>query len=166
MTESRVHHYGFVHRVLAGAAAEFGPKMVVTPPVREVGQSLLAMWEGFGQSLTPEQQLPGDGLAGCLLEREGHRLLLVTLPEPIAPTEAYFAAVVLPPGADSCRYLTLEYSVGPADGAPGTVLGEWADQNHVNLGQGPEPTPEAFVTAVLAAVRTAEPRGWRGLFHR
>ncbi len=165
MTETRVHHYGYVHRVLAGAAAEFGPKMVATPPVREVGQSLAAMWEDFGQSLPPEEQLPSDGLAGSLLDREGNRLLLVTLPEPIAPTEAYFAAVVLPTGATSCRYFTLEYSIGPFDGVPGTVLGEWAQQNHVNLGEGPEPEPDAFVTAVLRVLKPA-PRGWRGLLRR
>jgi hypothetical protein len=124
------------------------------------------MWNGFGESLPSEDRLPSDGLSGRLVDHAGHRLLLITLPPPAAAAEAYFAAVVLPQGADTCRFLTLERSVSPLDGSLGTVLGEWSSEGHHNLGQGPEPQPALFLDAVASLLAPASARKPRGLFRR
>ncbi|WP_229927881.1 hypothetical protein [Kitasatospora indigofera] len=129
-------------------------------------QSLVAMWNGFGESLPLEDRLPSDGLSGRILDHAGHRLLLVTLPAPAASAEAYFAAVVLPRGVSTCRFLTLEYSVSPIDGTSGTVLGEWSSEGHHNLGQGPEPMPDLFLEAIGRLLEPAQTRKTRGLFRR
>lgn len=79
--------------------------------------------------------------------------VIIELPEPIATTEAYMVAIVqlrdlIDPRSDDReaerRYFTLEHSAHRE--APHTVLAEWTDQgSHINMGEGPEPTVDAFV---------------------
>ncbi|MFV8754653.1 hypothetical protein ACNOYE_29250 [Nannocystaceae bacterium ST9] len=84
-----------------------------------------------------------------------HPCVILELPEPIATTEAYMVAIVHLRDLDEGeggegrdaerRYFTLEYSGHRP--APHTVLGEWTDQgSHINMGGGPEPTVDAFVS--------------------
>ncbi|MFJ8043894.1 hypothetical protein ACIRBX_25670 [Kitasatospora sp. NPDC096147] len=150
MAELRAHHYRFAHRVMPRAAVDFGPTMLAEPPAHGVQRSLESLWDGFGGTLPPEDRLPSDGLSGQHVDRAGHRLLLVTLPEPIAAAEAHFVAVVQVRGEEACRFLTLERSESPVDGSVGTVLGEWSAEGHVNFGAGPAPRPELFLSAIDA----------------
>ncbi|MFD5465440.1 hypothetical protein ACFWIQ_21800 [Kitasatospora sp. NPDC127059] len=162
MTNPRPHHYRFVHRELPRHLLEFGPQLASPAPN---GGSLVPaftkLWDSLGETLPPEDRLPSHGLDCRHLEADGHRLLLVTLPTPAGSTEAYFAAVILPRGAKTVRYLTLEHAINPFDGTPGTVLGEWTTQGHLNHGQGPSPVDELFVAAVIELTAPKKRPFWR-----
>lgn len=149
MHELRQHHYGFAHGILPQMATTMGPRLLDEPPPRGYDAALAAIWDGYGESLPEDARLDRTGLAGQVVERDGHRMLVVTLPPPTAPAEAYFAAIVRAPGADACRYFTLEHTVSPIDGAEGTVLGGWADGSHLNYGSAGPATVADFVDAIL-----------------
>ena len=79
------------------------------------------------------------------------------LPAPKGATEAYFAALVHRPQKKGlfsrqgpiARFFTLERSIDLADSGPGSVLCEWTSSDiHSNMGDGPEPTLEAFFATV------------------
>ena len=70
--------------------------------------------------------------------------VVIELPRPAALLEAYFVAVVFGGKTRETDYLTLE-----AAGAGETMLCGWTeDQQHLNFGEGPEPTRSAFIKAV------------------
>ncbi|MFJ8435895.1 hypothetical protein ACIQ9P_31795 [Kitasatospora sp. NPDC094019] len=147
--DPRPHHYRFAHKVLADLARDLGPRMLDSEPEQGFGPGLVALWNNFGEQLPPADRLPSEGLNADLITLGRHRLLVVVLPRPAAPAEAYYAAVVQPGGADRCRYLTLELALNPFTGEPYTVLGEWADGSHLNLGPGPASDLSGFLTAVV-----------------
>ena len=80
-------------------------------------------------------------------------MVIVTLPPAYNMVEAHFAAIAVV--ADQVRYLVLEESWSPVH-ERATVLGEWAADGHLNLGLGPPPDRQAFVTAVSALLN----RSW------
>lgn len=162
MTDPRPHHYRFVHRELARQVLEFGPRVATPTPD---GGSLLPVvtqiWDDLGASLPPEDRLPGHGLDCRHLSVDGHHMLLVTLPTPTGATEAHFVAAVQPQGSRVVRYVTLEHAFSPFDGSPGTVLGEWTAESHLNHGPGPSPVAELFVAAVVQLVTPRKRGFWR-----
>lgn len=147
--DPRPHHYRFAHQVLADLARNLGPRMLDGIPAEGPGAGMASLWDDFGGRLPAGERLPSDGLDASLITLGGHRLLVVVLPRPAAPAEAYYTAVVQPHGADHCRYFTLEHAFNPFTKEPYTVLGEWADGSHLNLGSGPAPGLSAFLTAVV-----------------
>lgn len=147
MAEPRNHHYQFAHRVLPELAQRIGPQMVTEEPPAGYTDVLKFLWDNVGENLALEDRLPSDSVTGRRIEADGFRLLLVQLPEPAAPTEAHFVAVVLPEDADQVRYFTLERAALQPDA---TMLGSWSDHSHFNLGPGPHPDPTAFVAAIQA----------------
>ncbi|GAA2750928.1 hypothetical protein GCM10010440_61180 [Kitasatospora cinereorecta] len=154
----RAHHYRFAHQVLPGLARDLGPQMLDNEPRGGFTAGLASLWQGLGETLPESERLPGDGLSAELVDRGGHRMLLVELPRPSAPAEAYLVAVAQPAGADHCRCFTLEHGVSPLDGQAYTVLAEWADRSHINLGPGPAAQRDAFVAAVeVLLTEPAEP---------
>ncbi|MFJ9456496.1 hypothetical protein ACIRST_15545 [Kitasatospora sp. NPDC101447] len=155
--DPRPHHYQFAHRVLAGLARDLGPKMLAHEPDHGFSAGFASLWNDVGGRLPDGQQLPSDGLKAELITLGPHRLLVVVMPRPIAPAEAYYTAVVQPGGADHCRYFTLEHAMNPFTGEPYTVLGEWANGSHLNLGSGPAPDLSAFLSAVVTLLTEAEP---------
>jgi hypothetical protein len=82
---------------------------------------------------------------------------VIELPEPKEMAEAFMVALVVlidtssedPPETDTipARFFTLEKGFSLAN-EPRTVLAEWDTQGHMNYGDGPEPTVEAFVGAL------------------
>jgi hypothetical protein len=72
---------------------------------------------------------------------------VVQLPPPEGPTECHFVALVpRQPGSDAQRFFTLEDAGGGV-----TILGGWSvDEEHLDFGEGPRPTLDAFVAAVAA----------------
>ena len=149
MPGSRPHHYQFAHIVLPRMAATLGHALLDTPPPEGVTASLIAAWEESGGRLAAEERLPGDGLSGEVLDVDGHRMLVVTMPPPLHSTEAYFTVLVRPAGSDASaalRCFTLELGTRPD--IQRTVVGEWVAGGHRNYGPGPEPVPEAFVAAL------------------
>lgn len=146
---ARVHHYQFAHRVLAHMAQRRGAEVVTKVPADRWTEALTELWDGYGAKLEPEDRLPADGLTGRFLQRDGYNILLVTLPRPEQPPEAHFVAFVVPPQSQDCRFYTLEHSVDPIGEQPYTVIAQWRDGSHINLGPGPAPDAEAFVTEVV-----------------
>ncbi|MBI5366331.1 MAG: hypothetical protein HZA54_04785 [Planctomycetes bacterium] len=144
----RQHHYVFAHQAL--------PQAVFGPDATRVRAALSGdapeeivrfVWNLVAKRLHPENRLPADDLAAEVVERSGRdALVLVHLPTPVSPPEAWFCAVVY--RGDAAHYVTLEQSVLTA-----TMLCGWGkDGTHENYGSGCAPTPEAFVAAVKRRV--------------
>ena len=82
--------------------------------------------------------------------------IVITMPPPSETAEAFFVAIILKidpqveelPKQPDFAYLTLEKGIN-MDGTERSVLCGWTtDDSHMNYGDGPEPTQEAFVAAV------------------
>jgi hypothetical protein len=149
MLGSRPHHYQFAHIALPRMAEKVGHSLLDTPPPEGLTALLVAAWGETGDRLPAEDRLIGDGLSGEVFDIDGHRMLVVTMPPPLHPPEAYLAALVRPAGSDSStglRCFTLELGTGPE--VQPTVIGEWVAGGHRNYGPGPEPTVDAFVAAL------------------
>jgi len=83
--------------------------------------------------------------------------VVLELPEPAEMAEAFMAAFVVPIDLESGvkpnpvditgRYFTLEKGFSMS-GESRTVLAEWNSSSHLNYGDGPEPTVEAFVASL------------------
>lgn len=79
---------------------------------------------------------------------------IIKFPDPQKITEAHMVAVIaevnlnegFPKNPDSvqARFLTLEKGYSESDQSI-TVLGEWSGGTHLNFGEGPEPSIEAFL---------------------
>ncbi len=86
--------------------------------------------------------------------------VLVVMPQVEAVTEAVMTAIVLtnrldledPDNKISCRYFVLELSLS-SDGNPQTSLCEWSGDEHLNHGDGPEPSVKAFLTAIESFIK-------------
>lgn len=145
--QPRRHAYLFAHLALRDAALQHGPRLLRLAVRDLLTDSLTALWEDIGSGLEPAERLPATGLDCEYLETEQHWLALVTPPPARHITEAHRIAVAVPRAEEPTRYLLLEHGVS-IDQGPLTVLGEWTESGHHNLGAGPE--PEAFLPVVLA----------------
>lgn len=144
----RAHHIFFAHRVM--------PRLFFREPARLLdslaerrAELLRLMWVDLGEQFFSTAQVAPDGIDVVVPAITGARIVIMVFPAPVAPAEAYFAALVqLPDG--TLRYFTLERAVDPQGGeAPETVLGGWDQAGaHLNFGAGPRPTPEDFTAAV------------------
>jgi hypothetical protein len=84
-------------------------------------------------------------------------IVVISMPAPECPLEAYFGAALCSLMSDEARdrtlvvrYFTLERTV-ESSGTSLTVMGEWtADGAHINHGSGPSPSRESFIDAVRA----------------
>ncbi len=97
-----------------------------------------------------EKPVDRTGLEFSKEQRNNVTFYLLKFPVPTGVTEAYFVVVVKQDRR--ARYFTLELMFGAPDsqGVSPTVLGEWSeDRKHLNLGQGPKPTREDFIKAVI-----------------
>ncbi|NVB38819.1 hypothetical protein G6O69_13340 [Pseudenhygromyxa sp. WMMC2535] len=162
--EPRCVHYQFAHVALR--------QLIFSEP-----RFVRALWEledpralldDIAVQVTRECRRQGEGGALHVDELGLHRLtigsypcVIIELPEPGATTEAFMVALVdldgegsEDPAEDAAprrRYFTLEYSAHRE--APHTVLAEWTSQgSHMNMGGGPEPSVEAFVTAIARLI--------------
>lgn len=125
--------------------------------IRQDGEKFLQFWwEQVGKNVGPENQTPGSGPKFELRELQDKTILiLVTMPQPRAAGEAYFAALIYRPRRGfllvrkpMTRIIVLEHTLN-ADGQPRTVLGECISASkYRKIKPGPEPTPEAFYEAV------------------
>lgn len=141
----------FVHQALP-AMFFANPAKFVTTLVERGDEVLHTLWHQVGQQVREANRISPAGLSAETRQLEDEtRLVLITLPAPKGVTEAYFVALAYRPPTQQkglTRFITLEYSLS-LEGSPGTMLCEWtAEGQHGNLGQGPEPTLEAFLEAV------------------
>lgn len=110
-----------------------------------------------------EQKEPPDFRPGEIKIECGrilnHPLVVLKMPPPRSMTEAYFVGAVLlidverdepPPEKPGLRYFTLEHTL--QNGRPSTLLCEWTESMHAQLGQSPQPTIEDFVQLIMATM--------------
>jgi hypothetical protein len=149
---ARAHHYLFAHRMMPTIFFQDPEKFIGT--LNEHGMPFLRfLWDRAGQVLEPALMLPGDGLDYQTRGLEdGTRIVAISLPAPQAITEAYFVALVYRPvmlqHEAIARCFTLEYGRSVFNDQPRTVLCEWSGSSHLNYGDGPEPTAEAFIASI------------------
>lgn len=153
MAEPRLHHYLFAHRQLPGTL--FQEPVRTMQLLRDDGPRFLAhLWKQTAKNVPRRDRMAADGLvvvyhAAAAPDRPD--IALIELPEPTAPTEAWFVALCGSatdgsPAPVACH--TLERSEDIATGEPTTVLGAWDRTTHVNRGRGPEPVPDLFLATI------------------
>lgn len=156
----RQHHYEFAHRFLphmcfkGGMGAETLRQMAAD----KAGELLKHGWGSAGSVVAAPERLPSDGLKARLVEpREGLSLAVVQLPQARRMVEALYVAGVYQ--GTSFRFVTLELSVDIVSQTPRTVLGEWipgkgqsGGLSHVNWGNGPPDSREAFIRAAVRVI--------------
>lgn len=157
------HHYLFGHVALRGIFFE-NPRMFLQT-LEMFGEKLLVrLWHETGRHLHDGQASAppalATGLAYSIRElRPKLNAVIVVLPPPQRPTEAYFVAMLMPLAKADLkpRYLTLERSVH--DDEPGTMLGEWIGDRHYQLGPGPVSNLGSFVACLTTLTQEPSPSG-------
>ncbi len=156
MADVRLHHYLFAHRQLPGTLFS-APARTMQLLRDEPDRFLGVLWANTGERVPDRDRLPFGGL-GTRYQADavpGIDLAVVTMPEPVAETEAWFVALAAAPvsvdgAVDPARCFTLELGWSVMDDRPYPVLGGWdAENRHLNFGRGPEPTLEAFTVEVV-----------------
>ena len=145
--QPRTHHYRYAHLVLPGILRHERVNLIGLATSGALDPALIDTWHGLGAELPAEDRLAPDGLSSRLARAGDVPVVLITMPPAQRITEAHFVAAAPADPAAKRRVLTLEYTV-TLTGGPATVLGEWTDRGHANLGPGPEPSAEAFLAAV------------------
>jgi hypothetical protein len=143
----RPHHYRYAHRLLSRILVKPEWELRRMAQAGFINEFLHFLWTDYAKAFPEEERLSPDGLAGELSTAGTTEVLLVTMPPALHVTEAHFVAVAPCEPAPARRYWTLEHS-WTFEGEPCTVLGQWADGSHLNLGPGPEPTADAFLAAL------------------
>jgi hypothetical protein len=144
----RRHHYDFAHRTLPAIVRGSKVDLAALAQAGSLDDALAASWRAVGDQLHEADRLRGDGLRGALVELAGGPALLVTFPMAMHAAEAHFALITPLDPPDARRYITLESSWDAMGDQPRTVLGEWTAEGHLNMGDGPSATPEAFLSRV------------------
>jgi hypothetical protein len=164
MENPRNQHYLFAHRALPSIARQDHKQMFGALLSGSRDEFLRDLWNYVGEQLPEEDRLQPAGLRCSFHRHEGHAIFLVTMPPPAAMPEAHFTALVFGPFTEGSaekldeipfRYLTLEKSHDFSTGGETTMLCEWTEDGHHNMGDGPQPTEEAFLGAVFGLLRRA-----------
>jgi hypothetical protein len=125
-------------------------------------ENLKELWNKVAESLPRGERFPFGGSTATHPMANGGVLLVLTMPLPAAPNEAYFLAVVPGPGEGGV-VIALERSQPDAAGRPTTMMiGFTASEGgmeRINFGPGPQPNREAFVAAVAALLVPSKPAG-------
>jgi hypothetical protein len=166
----RCTHYKFAHQALRQAAMENPAKCVglLQSPVAQ--RFLNDLWEavrtGCTQAAADPDQPPepgSQGLEADMTQVGPYSAVIVTLPKPRVPTEAFFVGMVLrsyvraEDGLTVDRhpvllYFTLEHGGLGEDGSPKTILCEWQAGTHLAYGDGPPADSSAFRDAIREKV--------------
>lgn len=141
----RAHHYRFAHHALQTALLEPGPELGPLVAAGLADGALISSWYALGEELPDSERLIPDGLHAELVDIAGHESVLVTLPEAVAPGEAWFVAVMPCEPREQRRFFTLESSWDVVNDIAGTVVGEWRGEHHINLVDGTTATADAFI---------------------
>ena len=144
----RRHYYEVAHRALPAVLLRDIEPFRSAALAGHADGGLQKLWNTVAQRVGAsgdESLLVRSTLHVC----GGRTVILIAPPPPQHVTEAHLIAVVLDASDPYfIRYIVLEHS-WDVTGASRTVLGEWTRTgNHINFGDGPEPTAEAFVAVV------------------
>ena len=125
-------------------------------------ENLKALWNKVADSLPQGERLPFGGSTGTHSMTNGGTVLLLTMPLPAAPSEAYFLAVVPGPGKNGV-VIGLERALPDSTGKATTMMVGFAAAEgsieRINFGPGPQPNRDAFVAAVEALLVPSKPAG-------
>lgn len=147
----REHHYTLGHiafrQYCTSNTEHFFTSMVSEDESKDLIQGLwLRVCEECGSPETTDVDI--DELDLLTFSMNGLPTVLICMPETKAVAEAIFVLVVLTNIEDlSFRYFTLEAGESD-DGRDSTVFCEWADEAHINMGEGCEPSTNAFMNLV------------------
>lgn len=152
--EPRPHHYAFAHRFLTSVVLD-DPRQAHRYFFSPTGAApLRQMWDFVGSHMEHAADvLPAGDLRLSWHALDGQRkLVVVTLPEPLAMTEAHFVGLVFEHRGEQdwrCTdYYTLELSMDLEGGSTFAILCGWTKQGHLNFGTIVPAEEEAFVRAV------------------
>ena len=156
------HHYWFSHMALRAACFDnFHPFFVlITSPARK--QLLDDLWTLVCRECDKDGE-PGFSPRDIIITNiriDDHPAVLVKCPEPHFTTEAHMVCIVMKRREQiefhddiaEVRYFTLEKGVNTDTAGDRTVLCAWQGNNRIDYGDGPEPTPEAFVKAITRLI--------------
>ncbi len=149
----RPHHYYFAHIYLRDRAREAAKQIVERFRGESGTRYLTSQWKKRWLAMKAETDefISSDRLECFPIDLSSDYYgALVQLPKPERTAEAYFVAFILPADADystEADFYTLEYSKY-RDTVEKTMLGQWVNKIHFNLGSGSAPEREAFVEAL------------------
>lgn len=147
--EPRFQHYRFAHVALRQILLSHWDEVFPDVAAGVANPAFIRVWEGAAPP--DEKPLPPDGLSAKVIDVAGYSGILVVMPAVEGEAEAHLCLGVKAPtpGQDAdIRFFTLEHGISPLSGDTYTVLGEWTKQGHLNLGSGPPPEPEGFISSV------------------
>ena len=134
----RAQHYQFAHRILPLIFFQ-NPAGYIANLTRFGDFYLEDFWNMIRKHLeSPEDWVEVTGLHGEVRKAAGDiSVALITLPEPLVVTEAYFTAQVYHPqfeGKLLARFFTLEFGYSMPGEPKSFTLGGWQDGTHFNYG--------------------------------
>ena len=153
----RDHHYVFAHVALRRFCAEHPLRFFAIMGSPDRDGFVDALWEATENHVGRKVEGFDRHETKVTTCRYGERrIIVVTMPAARAMAEAHYVALVLAPiPADhepaqplAFRCFTLEKGHSLETDAPRTVLCEWAEDSHLNFGDGPPATIDDFVAAV------------------
>ncbi len=150
----RTVHYVFAHRVLRDIALDPNVDLLEEATEVDLGPKLADIWADLNERVPEESKIPGDGLAAYVVQRPDYAAVLVTMPEPQQPAEAYATMVVSGPDETQTLYYTWEYGHDTATGEPAAFLCGWgqdphgAGTTHYNYGSRDNTSIDTFVDEV------------------
>ncbi len=152
----RQHHYIYAHRWLPGRLWQDTETLYSIASGPRFGEFLTFIWTLLGERLPLRDRIADVKIGGEYRRSGAFGVGIVTLPSPVAVTEAYFTAFTFGPlpalqfsantrQALPARYFTLESGLTIPGDAPRTVFCEWTGAgSHYNMGDGPAPTADDF----------------------
>ena len=121
------------------------------------------LWRGLGQQLAEDERVAHDGIATWHRDATAAagEMLVLVLPRPERPNEAFFLALAIAPNL-SCRLFCLENALDPTTQRPYTVLAEFLPRGRANWGPACAPERAAFVAWIdaLSADTQARPQSF------
>jgi hypothetical protein len=156
MPPARTQSAEFVSQVLP-SLFHSTPEQFIQLLSRDGNKFLRFYWDQAGADLAVGEKAAWLGLNYDIREPSPHtQVILITLPQPIAPPDAYFTALIYRPlrrtplfgVSDTTKVIALEMA-GTAEGGQLTLLREWTKKmTSESLGAGPAPRLEAFYETI------------------
>ena len=147
-------HYALAHIALRKTALDDPLRCLAILDSPQAKSFIAAILESVSRLIERPAEFSAQMIEVHPVNVNNYPCVIVEMPEPSESGQAHFAALVvlvnskngLPPNSQQlrARYFTLEKGLSH-DGRSRTVFAEWDRSTHMNYGDGPEPTIEAFV---------------------
>ena len=160
LKEPRRHHYEFAHLALRQLCANDPLKFFAIFGSEDQRGFVDWIWKTVEDHVgTPAQDMRSDEISIVTCRLADSPAILISMPPPKATAEAHAVGLVLTrtqrelvteaeaDAKPAFRYFTLEAGTN-LDGSPRTVLCEWAEESHLNFGDGPAADLDAFGKAI------------------